>query len=229
MALHIKTIRGKQYVYDVKSVRDKETKKVKKITTYMGPCTNPETKEYSPKRSKFVSSEDKVVLNYGDTKIVSESLNNSRLAPLFREILPEEQDTLNALVGFTVIENSASKNSKTWFAGNVASVLYPNAKLESQRVSETITKLGDEKLQRRFFEQYLSQIAEISGEIAIDSTGFPNEIKVPLTVFGSHGGDVQKEMRQIMVADRVTHMPQTRLFTAFFMDHQGLEPRADRL
>jgi hypothetical protein len=44
----------------------------------------------------------------------------------------------------------------------------------------------------------LTTVAKTSGEVAIDSTGFPNEINVSLTEFGSHGGEIQKEMRQIM-------------------------------
>ncbi|GHT94694.1 hypothetical protein FACS1894122_11560 [Alphaproteobacteria bacterium] len=36
--------------YDVKSYRD-ESKKVKKITTYMGPLIDSKTKEYAPKKA----------------------------------------------------------------------------------------------------------------------------------------------------------------------------------
>ena len=68
MALQIKTIRGRKYVYDVKSFWDKERKKFRKHTTYMGPCINEETKEYAPKKKEIikVSASNKQILNYGD-------------------------------------------------------------------------------------------------------------------------------------------------------------------
>jgi hypothetical protein len=207
MALHVKTIGGHKYVYDVKSVRDKESKKVKKITTYMGPLLNAETKEYSPKKTSVVSAGRRQILHYGDTCLVWESLKQSEFFKIFNVILPDKQDTLNALICFKIIEGTASKNVQTWYEGNYASILFPQAQLDSQRISEIFTQLGDEKVQRKFFELYLTKIAEISGEIVIDSTGMPNEINIPLTECGNHGGGVEQETRLIMLIDRITHMP----------------------
>jgi hypothetical protein len=207
MSLHIKTIGSRKYVYDVKSYRDKETKKIKKITTYMGPLINSKTKEYAPKKSKIVTMSDRQILNYGDTNLLWESLKKSNLADVFRAILPNEQHTLNALLCFKIIVGEASKNAKIWYDGNYAKILFPQAKLDSQRISEFLVQLGSEKVQRKFFETYLSQVAKISGDVVIDSTGMPNEIDIPLTEYGCHGGEIEKETRLIMVVDRVTRMP----------------------
>lgn len=207
MALHIKTIRGKKYVYDVKSYRDKESKKIKKSTTYMGPLINEQTMEYAPKRSKIRLQADRQVLNYGDSHLLWESLKRSGLAEVFNNILPNEQDTLNALVFYKIIVGEANKNAATWLDGNYAKTLFPEANLNSQRISEFLSKLGNEKIQRKFFKQYLTEVAQVSGEVIVDSTGMPNEIDVPLTEYGCHGGDVERESRLIMVIDRLTHMP----------------------
>ncbi|GHV39934.1 hypothetical protein FACS189490_04310 [Clostridia bacterium] len=208
MALHIKHINGRDYVYDVKSVRDKTTKKVKKLSTYMGPLLDKNTMAFSPKKKVIVKDAQKrIILNYGDTRLLAASLKQSLLSGLFASVLPEEQDTLNALLCYKIIVGAASKDAEIWYEGNYASVLFPNAQMASQRISEFLTRLGDERVQRAFFTQYLSQAAQISGEVVIDSTGLPNEIDLPLTQFGHHGGEIEKENRMIMVIDRVTKFP----------------------
>ncbi|GHT94697.1 hypothetical protein FACS1894122_11570 [Alphaproteobacteria bacterium] len=135
------------------------------------------------------------------------SLQRSELADVFRAVLPTEQHTLNALLFFKIIVGDACKNAKIWYDGNYAKILFPQAKLDSQRISEFLLQLGDEKVQRKFFETYLAQVAKISGDVVIDSTGMPNEIDIPLTEYGCHGGEIESETRLIMVVDRVTHMP----------------------
>jgi len=58
MALQIKTINGKKYVYDVKSYWCKEQKKYKKKTYYMGPCINESTKEFAPKKTSIICNKN---------------------------------------------------------------------------------------------------------------------------------------------------------------------------
>jgi len=207
VALQIKTIKGKKYIYDVKSYWDKETKKYKKETIYMGRCLDEKTKAYAPKKGIASVSECKEILSYGDAKLLHESLEKSELSKAISEILPEEQDTLKALIFYKIIIGEANRHASTWLDGSYAKILFPNASLESQRISEFLSRLGDEKIQKKFFKTYLEEIAEVSNDVVIDSTGLPNEIDVPLTEYGSHGGDIQNESRMIMVIDRNTHMP----------------------
>src|SRR5215469_6062249 len=80
MALQIKTIRGRKYVYDVKSFWDKQAKKFRKRTTYMGVCINEKTKEYAPKvaRVSKINTERKGIVSFGDSNLLNECLKQSK-------------------------------------------------------------------------------------------------------------------------------------------------------
>jgi transposase len=97
-----------------------------------------------------------------------------------------------------------------WWSGNYASILFPRAKLQSQRVSEFLSALGDEESQRRFFDEYLTAIYGKQGKtsgILIDSTGLANASKMPLTQLSNHNGEISMEIRLIYVIDRRSGMP----------------------
>jgi transposase len=213
MALHIKTINGSKYVYDVKSYRDKETKKVKKKTTYMGPLVNAETKEYGPKRREVIkerkmaeaAANPKQIVNYGDAFLLWESLKKSPLLQAFLRILPPYSDSFLAMLFYKIIDGAASCHAAAWLSGSYARVLFPDANLDSQRISELFAKLGNENVQRAFFKTYIGEISGTKGDVVIDSTGLENEIDIPLTEYS--GKDGKNQTRLIMVIDRVTHMP----------------------
>jgi len=63
---------------------------------------------------------------------------------------PKDSDTFLALLGYYILGTGARCHAKTWWEGNYVSVLFPNARLDSPRISEFLKRLGDEKLQRRF-------------------------------------------------------------------------------
>ena len=151
--------------------------------------------------------EQKEILSFGDTNILWESLKNSRLKIVFDGILPNDLDSLTAMLCYKIIDGGASKNAEIWHQGNISRIFFPNAKLESQRVSELLTKLGNENVQRKFFNRYIREVADTSGDVVIDSTGMDNEIDIPLTEYSGRNGDMGNKSKLIMVIDRVTHMP----------------------
>ena len=213
MALQIKTIRGRKYVYDVKSFWDKEQKKYRKHTTYMGPCINESTKEYAPKKRDTIKTyettestvNNKQIVNYGDTHLLWECLKKSPLFKAFMKILPPLSNSFLSLLFYKIIEGEASCHAGTWLEGSYAKVLFPDAILSSQRVSELLAKLGNENVQRAFFRTYIAEISNTKGDVVIDSTGLENEIDIPLTEYS--GKSEQNETKLIMVIDRITHMP----------------------
>jgi len=217
MALQIKTIRGRKYVYDVKSFWDKEQKKYRKRTVYMGPCLNEETKEYAPKKanavkacgctehSGFKSEQSKQIVRYGDAHLLWECFKKSKLFDALKKVLPPFSDSFLAMVFYKIIEGDASCHAASWLEGSFAKIIFPNADLASQRISELLGKLGSEHVQRAFFKRYITEIAVPSGEVVIDSTGLENEIDIPLTEYS--GKSEKSETKLIMVIDRVTRMP----------------------
>jgi len=88
-------------------------------------------------------------------------------------------------------------------------MICPNAKIESQRVSEFLKALGDERIHRVFFPRYLAKISEGQKNhgILMDSTGMPNDINFPLTAVNNHNGVISNETRLILAVDRITSLP----------------------
>lgn len=207
MAIHIKNINGHQYAYDVKTVWDKEKKKYKKLTKYCGVIIDAETKTFERRRNPKIL-EEKLILDYGDTYLLSETIKNSELFPVISSVLPKEQDTLMALLMFRMTAQLAFSYAEIWYRGNYASVLFADASIASQRISEFLKRLGDERVWRDFFEKYLATVTdEKKQDVIIDSTALPNQIDIPLSQFGHHGSDTEKQIRMIMVVDQKTGTP----------------------
>ena len=98
------------------------------------------------------------------------------------------------------------QHAQTWLEGNYAKILYPDANLSTQKISNTLKSLGNEHLNREFFKQYLQKIYSKKG-IIIDSTGLPNNISFPLSALGYHDGKIEKETRLLMVVDKENANP----------------------
>jgi len=206
MATHIKNINGHEYAYDVKTVWDKEAKKYKKQTKYLGTVTDKESKTYE-RRYGLKTTLEKLILDYGDSYILSETAKSSGLYEIFDRVLPKEKDTLWALLFFKIQTDFAFMYAEAWYKGNYASVLYGEANMSSQRISEFLKRLGNEKIMRDFFKKYLSVVADKECGVIIDSTGLPNEIDSPVSKFGHHGGNTEQETRLVMVVDQKTQTP----------------------
>lgn len=84
--------------------------------------------------------------------------------------------------------------------------------MESPRISDMLKALGDESVQRRFFENYIGYLKTGSkeagkGYVLIDSTGLPNDMRLPITAISNHNGDINNEARLIYVVQRGTGLP----------------------
>ena len=100
--------------------------------------------------------------------------------------------------------------AETWWMGNYARILFPRARLQSQRVSDFLVALGEESVQRCFFKSYLSSLYGEGGKTAgilIDSTGLENASKMSITQLSNHNGDINMEIRLVYVIDRRNGMP----------------------
>jgi hypothetical protein len=153
--------------------------------------------------------EEKLILDFGDVYVLYEILLKSGFWELFRSILPGWEDTLCTMLCYKVIRGGANCYASDWRAGSFIRIICPDAKVESQRISEFLKVLGNEHVQRQFFPKYL---AKISGEqknhgIVVDSTGMPNDIDFPLTAINNHNGVISNETRLILAIDRTTSLP----------------------
>jgi transposase len=98
------------------------------------------------------------------------------------------------------------QHAAVWQEGNYAKIIFNNPDLSTQRISELLKILGNERLQRAFFKLYLQNFRSEHG-VVIDSTGLPNNISSELTTLGYHGGSIENEICMLMVVDKITKRP----------------------
>jgi len=210
--IKIKTIGGRDYAYDMISYWDKNKKAYRKKSIYLGVVTNRETREYIPKKqanpdSEPVAKDSATIQNFGDSYSISKVAESSVFADVLKNILSNDYDTLMSLICHKLIKGTAMQYVESWALGNAVSTLYPAAQLSSQRISDFLKKLGKEDVWRKFFKDYIELVTGEKVGIIIDSTGLPNEINIPLSAWGNHGGESERETRFLMVVDRISGNP----------------------
>ena len=154
---------------------------------------------------------EKLILDFGDSFMLDQYLRgNTPFSNLFDDILPNQRDTLLALIHYRLLtDKKAYMYAQSWYEGNYSSILYPKARLQSQRISDFLVALGSEDVERDFFSSYLGMLykGKKGTGILIDSTNLHNAVDIPLTALSNHNGDINFEMRLIYVIDRISGMP----------------------
>jgi len=160
---------------------------------------------------KTDTEKEKLILDFGDSFILSKYLRALCFFDAYYSVMPLCRDTLFSLLFYRILtDRKAYCYAETWWSGNCARIIFPEAKLQSQRVSEFLSELGDEEVQRRFFNGYLSAVYGRHGRtsgILIDSTGLTNASKMSLTQINNHNGEISMEIRLVYVIDRRNGMP----------------------
>jgi hypothetical protein len=161
-------------------------------------------------REPRADEKEKLILDFGDSFFLWEYMKAQTFLPALRAVLPEQSDTLFSLLFFRMLtDKKACCHAETWYQGNYVSLLFPQARIRSQRISEFLAAVGAEDVQRSFFSEYLRCLYEDGGAtgILIDSSGLPNDSKLSVTQISNHNGNISLEARLIYVLDRKTGMP----------------------
>ena len=158
------------------------------------------------------TNQERLILDFGDSYILDRYIEKIPIREAINEILPNERDTLMSLLFYQILtDKKANYYAMTWWTGNYACMLFPKAQLAGQRISEFLVRLGDENVQRIFFERYLGILYghqhEQAAAILIDSSGLPNASRMSITQLNNHNGDTSLEARLIYVIDRQNGMP----------------------
>ena len=108
-----------------------------------------------------VLEREKLILDFGDSFLVHEMLAKSGILGVVKEILPNKSNSVLSLLFYRILgANCASIHADTWWDGAYARILYPKAKLQSQRISELYKEIGEEQVQRTFFSGYLKLVSK---------------------------------------------------------------------
>ena len=152
--------------------------------------------------------EEKLILDFGDAHCLYKALSICGMDEIIRSVMPGQEDSAMSLVGFKLLAGASNRYAEDWWEGSYARILFPEAKLRSQRLSEFYRQLGDEAVHRDFFRKYLRMFCRSNqAGVLIDSTGMPNDIRFPLTAINTHNGVTSNETRLLLVVDRQSGKP----------------------
>lgn len=174
-----------------------------------------ETDSYSNAPTDFKPPEDKsrrqpLIVDFGDAFFLDTYIRSCGLSAAIDAIGYGNPDTLKAMLCYYILCSMSNCHARDWWEGSYARILYPNASLYSQRISEFLAAVGDEYSQREFFREYFSFLEHTGNRpdnILIDSTGLPNSIHFPLTAISNHNGEINNEVRLIYVVQQNTGLP----------------------
>ena len=178
---------------------------------------DPETGEYGKADESYLGlltddrrKSDRLILDFGDSFFVDSLLKQMKYDQVIQSIDYKNADTLKTMIAYYILTNQANRYAQTWYEGSFASVLYPNADLHSQRISDFLETLGKEAIRRKYFKAHIDWVKEnvcIDPAIILDSTGLPNSINVDMTQVSNHNGVINNEVRMVTAVQRDSGYP----------------------
>ncbi|MDR1164738.1 MAG: transposase [Deltaproteobacteria bacterium] len=154
------------------------------------------------------------IFDFGGIWMIDQILKQSGLDHTLENLIPENIDTLKSLLGFKLLETKSNHFAADWYQKSYARVLYPEAIVDSPRISELLSILGSDYSHTKFFEQYLGTILkdksiaqQVKIPVIIDSVGIQNDITTYLTALSNHGNGANNELRVTYVVDKNTRLP----------------------
>jgi transposase len=203
--IQYKVIKNKKYAYEMTSHWDKEKKQSRSISKYLGPV-DPDTNEILTFTKKHKGNE-KLILDFGDGYFLYEWIKKSEYYNLLNTHVFEKLPGLFPLIIYRLCTQSAMYNCEDWYDGNVISRLFKNMDLSSQRISEMLSDLGDESVQRLFFIDYIKLVGGSDKSVIIDATSLPNQINIDFNAWGRSDGKIDKQFRLLCVIDQINKTP----------------------
>ena len=146
-------------------------------------------------------------LEFGDSFLIDTLLWKSGFWDVVDTVPWRNKDTLHAMAIFYIVSLLPNCDAEIWYANNIISKLYPNARMDSQGISEFLEKIGDPESMAVFQEEYIKFVLDSYSSdtnVLIDSMGVPNKGKIIVTRTNIHNGKVSLEARIVIVAQKST-------------------------
>ena len=194
----------KWYAYEVSNIWNKELKKYKQHTDYLGVAE--ENGGPYKKAEKSVAPREKAILDYGDSYALDKILETSGLKQLLKDCFVDH-DQIMALVLYQLTQGQAMSHYHNWAEGNIVQQIFKAPSLTSQRISDLLKKLGKAEVQRKFFQSYIATFFKDKHGVLIDSTALPSAINSSLNAWGYGAGGVDKKVGCLMLVDKNSKLP----------------------
>jgi transposase len=198
---------NKFYVYEVIQYWDKELKKPRQTTKYLGTATEKGGEYKKNEKIEKVGVVEKAILDFGDSFSLKEIIKNSGLEKIIVDSFNDLSDSIMNLVCYQITEGSAMCDCADWNEGNIANKLFPAAKIKSQDISRLINILGKQEMQQIFFKNYISNFFPDKIGILIDSTALPSAINKSINAFGYTPEGIKENITCLMLVDKKSKLP----------------------
>jgi len=198
---------NKEYAYEVTAYWDPVKKKPRQKSRYLGVAVNKEKGVY--KRKQVEQKTEKLILDFGDTYLLNEFMKHEDISNLLEKVFGDRTNYMLSLLCYRLCHASAMNYARIWYDGSISRFLFKKVNLSSQRISDFLRDIGDEQIQRDFFEHYLSSFAKAKKKegVIIDSTALPNQIHFPFNAWGYNDGSIDKQIRFLFVIDKNSSLP----------------------
>lgn len=217
-----------EYAYEITAYWDPEKKISRQKTKYLGVVIDKKKKVFEKREKKKIP--EKLILDFGDSYCINAFLEDNGYIKIIRHVFGNSADNILALLTYRICYNGAMMYARPWFEGNYAKYQYKDADLSSQRISDFLKEVGNEKLQRLFFNEYFKLFSKVKSSIVIDATSLPNQIHIPMTAWGRSGEEIDKQIRFLLVVDKESHLPLFfRMLSGNIVDVSTLKNTTDEL
>ncbi len=213
----------KQYVYAKESKR--EGSKVTTRYTYLGKVADREleviytpergfftfdckTRQYGEPPAGFVYPQEpgeNMAMAFGGAFFLNAFLHRTGMMELIDSLPFGNKDSIRALVLFYVLCPLASCYAEQWYDAGIARLLYPQARLASERISELLAAVGTGDSVQNYLEKQASWVLghlNPDSHILVGGTALENSIDIPLSAPGVHNGKVELAVRFIAVVQK---------------------------
>ncbi len=167
-----------------------------------------EPQEVMRRNRSSLNEKDNLIL--GPVHLLHGFVKQQGLNKVIDAIRYGNMDSVYSLLYYYIISNRSNDNAEIWYQTSAAKIFFPNACLNSQRISDMLSSIGAEVRLQAFFKDYLRYLSSGDVDISsilIDSTGLPNSIHFPLTAISNHNGEISNECRLIYVIQQETGLP----------------------
>src|SRR5579863_950374 len=110
-----KIIKNKTYAYEVTSIWDKEKKKTRTKSTYLGPV-DLNTNEIVKFSKKLNLAQEKLILDFGDAYFFNQFIITSDIYKILKDIFFEKFTEMIPLIIYRLCSQSAMYNCEEWMS-----------------------------------------------------------------------------------------------------------------
>ena len=198
---------NKFYAYEVTQYWDKELKKPRQLSKYLGNSDTSGGVYAKTGKKESIFKIEKAILDFGDSYAINLIAKNIGLDKVIEESFGNSADSIMSLVSYQITEGAAMYNCHDWMEGNIANKLFPTAKVKSQDISRLIKNLGKQELGQKFFRNYIAKFFPNKTGLLIDSTAMPSSINSQINAFGHTANGIKENVTCLMLVDKELKLP----------------------